>query len=178
MIYQIGPTAADFVATRPQRINNANIILPTTIPTRYALELIDDDQWAAIKQQLVPSNIPQKLYNDGSFPNSNLYLWGQPSAGLQLELYTWQLLSGYVALTDIVAFPPGYEEAVLYNLAVRLAPMFGSAALAQLPAIETLASNAKARIQTMNCESPLMSADPAATSGNGFLTRFNYMTGE
>src|ERR1017187_6810782 len=119
MIYNIGPTGADFVAVRPQKINNANIILTGTTTTRLPLDLLNDDQWAAIRQQTVQSNIPSALYDDGSYPNANLYLWGQPSIGLQLELFTWQLLTGFVNLTDPIIFPPGYEEAVLYNLSMR-----------------------------------------------------------
>lgn len=176
MIYQIGPTATDFVTTRPQKIKNANIILNTTPTTRIALTLIDDDQWAAIKQQQVQSNIPQVLYNDGSWPNSNLYLWGQPAAGLSIELYTWQLLTSIANLTDDVSLPPGYEEAILYNLAVRLAPMFDAMQKAQ--AIIPLAQAAKARIQTMNNESPLISSDAAAMGQSGIVTRFNVYTGE
>ena len=180
LLYTIGPTATDFITTRPQSIENANIILNYNVPpVRVPLQLLDDDQWASIKLQSVPNTIPQMLYNDGSFPNSNLYLWGQATAGLQLELYTWSLLTGFEALTDDVSFPPGYEEAILYNLAVRLAPMFGSPAAAALPQVSQLAQSAKKRIQSMNCKAVTMAADSAVMSVNKSSTasQFNIYTG-
>jgi hypothetical protein len=178
MIYTIGPTAADFITNRPQRIESANIILNYNAPPiRVPLELLDDDQWAAIKLQQVPSTIPQRLYNDGSFPNSNLYLWGQPTAGLQLELYTWQMLSGFTDLTTTVAFPPGYEEAIVYNLALRMGPLFGSPVAEILPVITTFAQDSKRKIQSLNCQAPIMAADEAVMSVNRAST-FNVFTGE
>lgn len=178
MIYQIGPSATDFVTTRPQRITNANIILNNVSPpTRTPLDIIDSDQWAAIRQQVIYSSIPQVLYNDNAYPNANLYLWGQPSANLQLELYTWNQLTQVVNLTDDVTLPPGYEEAVLYNLAVRMAPQMGDRAVTAMQAITPLANDAKARVKSMNNLTPKMVSDPAVMSGNGKETRFNVYTG-
>lgn len=176
--YTIGPVGADFTAPRPVRIQNANIILNDNVPpVRVPITLLDDDQWSAISLQLVPSTIPQKLYNDGSFPNSNLYLWGQPSSGLQLELYTWSQITGFTDYTDDFTLPPGYQEAVLYNLAVRLALTFGSAAVSSLSVISPLAQAAKARIQSLNCVTPVMSADQGIMGTNRAST-FNIFTGQ
>lgn len=178
MVYQIGPGAVDFDTVRPQKIKNANIILTNVSPnTRIPLDLLDDDQWASIRQQQVQSNIPSALYNDGSYPISNLYLWGQPQAGLQLELYTWSLLTGFPDIDQEVSLPPGYQEAVLYNLAVRMAPQMGTRALGALSVIQPLADAAKARVKAMNNQTPLMIADPAVRS-NTAKTRFNIYTGD
>jgi hypothetical protein len=43
---------------------------------------------------------PSVLYPDMAFPLMTLYLWGVPGSNLQLELYTWQQLQIFAALSD------------------------------------------------------------------------------
>ena len=53
-------------------------------------------------------------------------MWPAPSAhGYTLYLFTWTLIAQFTATTDPVAFPPGYQEALKYLLAIRLAAPFG-----------------------------------------------------
>lgn len=172
-VYTIGP-GGDFDDDRPQSIEEANIILNTVSPsTRQPLALLNDLQWSLIRVQNVPNTIPQALYNDGAYPLSNLYLWGYPTGNLQLELYTWQQLSQFTALTQTVSFPPGYEEAIMYGLSVRIAPMFG---VEVSPITTSMAQSSKAAIQRLNLPSPVMVADPAV-AGVGRASEWNYITG-
>ena len=172
--YTIGPSGT-FNAPRPQQIQNANIILTYLNPVvRVPLSLLTDAQWAAIKVQQIPNTIPQYLYNDGSYPLSNISLWGYPSLNQSLELYTWQALSTFTNLTDPVAFPPGYEEAIIYNLAVRLAPSYG---VQVDPSVSTMAIISYSNLRALNTPETLMVCDQAVM-GSGQKTAYNYMTGE
>ena len=88
--YTIGP-GGFFNAPRPQKIEQANIILAgTDPPTRQPLSLFDDNMWSQIRVQNVPYTIPQALYNDGGFPLSTLYLWGYPTG----ESSSWNFIPG------------------------------------------------------------------------------------
>jgi hypothetical protein len=113
----------DFRAQRPQLIERANIITSQQ-SIRYPLVLAGDLQWADIPLQEMPNTIPQILYNDRAFPVSTLYLWGQPMSGQVLELFTWTQVPYFLTITDVVLLPLQYFDALVLNLAVRLAPHF------------------------------------------------------
>jgi hypothetical protein len=126
MSYTIGQSSdpfesVDFPAPRPQLIDRANIL---TDSIRYPLALATDLQWADIGLQEMPDTIPQVLYNDRASPVSTLYLWGQPMSGQTLELFVWHQVPYVMAITDVVTAPMQYVDALVLNLAVRLAPHF------------------------------------------------------
>jgi hypothetical protein len=128
MTYTIGASAdpnivPDFDAPRPQGIEAANVVSPDGA-IRYPLAIATDLQWAKIGFPNSPGTIPELLYNDRGSPLSNLFLWGQPVPGYSLELFYWQLVPQFSSPDDQVLLPPGYEDALVLNLAVRLAPHF------------------------------------------------------
>ena len=45
-------------------------------------------------------------------------------SGDDLELFVWALVPQFTGLADVVLLPPGYEDALVLNLACRLAPHF------------------------------------------------------
>lgn len=78
------------------------------------------------------------------------------------------------ASLDTFTAPPGYWEALKYNLAVRQAPEMQDGEIP--PTVLAIAREALARIQGMNAPSPLLRADegmPRASRSN-----FNCRTGE
>lgn len=115
----------DFRAQRPQLIERANIISGSSeLAVTYPLGLATDLQWADIGVRQMPDSIPQILYNDRAYPVSTLYFWGQPASGQVLELFTWVQVPAFQNVTDVVLLPMQYEDALVLNLAVRLAPHF------------------------------------------------------
>jgi hypothetical protein len=127
--YTIGQSAdpfevVDFPAQRPQLIESANIIADPQQSLRYPLAVVTDLQWAKIGYQTLANSIPEVLYNDRAAPVSTLYLYGQPMSGQSLELYTWTQVPYFMTVTDAVLLPMQYIDALVLNLAVRLAPHF------------------------------------------------------
>jgi hypothetical protein len=65
------------------------------------------------------------LNYDAAYPDATIHLYPIPSGGT-LELWVWEQ---FTAIVDFVAtalaFPPGYLKAIVYNLAIDLAPLFG-----------------------------------------------------
>jgi hypothetical protein len=159
--YQMGPTAVapDFPAPRPVKIQAAGILINGM---EFPLDLLGDDEWEATALKSLVSSIPTALYNQGSYPNTALSLWPLPGAPYQLVLYTWQNIPAFATVNDQVSFPPGYAEALRYNLAVRLAIEFQRPLS---PAIADLATSSKAKIKRNNEQPPLMSCDPAILGG-------------
>jgi hypothetical protein len=70
-------------------------------------------------------------------------------SGLQVALYPWQPLAQFADLTTTVSFPPGYAEALRFNLAVRLAPEYGRPTP---PEVAAIARTSKAKIKIPNIE--------------------------
>jgi hypothetical protein len=116
---------ADFDVPRPQAISFANVIAANGAqPLRYPLALYTQQVWAGIVMQDLPDTIPQGIYNDRASPLSTIYVYGQPMASMSLELYTWHLVPQFQSESDGVFLPPGYDDALVLNLACRLAPHF------------------------------------------------------
>lgn len=172
-----GILTADFNAPRPQEIQQANIILTgSSAPLHRPLKPIGDQEWANIRIQEIWA-IPQKLYNDGAYPLSTLYLWPGPGdSTYELELYTWQALSTFASIDDAVTLPPGYDRALIYNLAVELSPRYPRAPMS--PLVMKTAIDSKAAIQRRNINPAPISCDPALMSSEGTRRSWNYLTGE
>ncbi len=159
--YTIGASAnpdviPDIDAPRPQAIEAANILSSLTQPVRYPLSIVTDLQWAEISMQDMPNSIPQMLYNDRAYPVSTLYLWGQPVAGYLLELFYWQLVPFFQTPDDQVFLPPGYDDALVLNLALRLAPHFQRATD---PNLREDARMSLMRLMSINAPRPIASTD-------------------
>jgi hypothetical protein len=152
--YTIGPTGT-FDTTRPQRIERANLI--TSTDARQHIEVVDVDRWAKVYTQNTQGQ-PDILYNDRGSPLSTLYFNYSPDANYQVELYQWKAFARFAAGgTDTITFPPEYEEAIVYNLARRLAAIAGK----QLdPEVRDIAaSSSLAEIEALNAPAPLMETD-------------------
>lgn len=169
-IYTMGGPGlgADFNVAAPQRITFANIIVTPSSGAVYRrkLELLTDQKWSAIAVQDIGGTIPKKLFSDYAYPLTSLYLWGQPLTNYQLELYIWQLIASFVATTDAVILPPGYEEAIIYNLAKRLAAQNPHDATITQQALD-LAVSSLADIESKNAPAPVLKVDGAINSAGG-----------
>lgn len=174
--YTIGP-GGNFNIARPAKIVTAVIKLnggPVRLTNPPIYITTDSAEWAMISLQAVPGCIPLFLYNDQDAPLSNLYLWPQDTGGDTLELNTWTALPAFTAVTDNVVLPPGYEDAIVNNLAVRAAGLYPKES-ALLPGVERLAELSLAAIQSRNAQLPKQTTDfPVRRSGAGY---FDWRTG-
>lgn len=177
--YFIGPTG-DFVAPRPISIHRANIVLTATSPEQHEhVHIMSDDEWAAKTITELPGGPwPYQLYNDGAVPDSKLYLFPFPTFPCDLELFTWLQLPEFAAVTDTVILPPGYEEAIVYNLAKRISAHYPLESKITPEALE-LARSSLADIESLNAPSPVMKVDGAIrAAGETRGTRWNYLTNQ
>jgi hypothetical protein len=159
--YAMGPTAVapDFPTTRPVKIQAAGILISGM---EYAMDIIGDDEWERIGMKSLGSSIPKALYNRGDWPNTTLSVWPVPSSPYQIIIYSYQNIQGFTDLNATVSLPPGYSEALRYNLAVRLAVELQRPLD---PAMAEMANGMKAKVKRSNVTSPLLSCDPAILGG-------------
>ncbi len=165
--YTIGP-GGDFDGPRPLWIKDANFLFPGNPTIRRHIHIADDHEWSRIVLQDIPGSLPYILYYDFAF-NAGLggiYLKGQPTDGYSLELFTWQQLpSGFVATTDVVILPDGYEELIVTNLALVAASLYPREAMLS-PLAPQNAARALSAVRTMNSRSPKMRSEAAHLGGS------------
>ena len=157
-----------FNIPRPPRIEGVSIIYLAnpSQPLEIPCQMLTKDQWAAIPVKNIQSTIPLQCWNDLSFPNMILNFWCIPSIVNNLALYCWNPLSFFPNLNTLLSFPPGYIEALVYPLAIRLAAEWTP----DLPipqALPPLAASAIAKIKSFNQPILNMKCDPILTNPRG-----------
>lgn len=135
-VYTLGPSG-DWNIERPMNINQSFLRLNAQVsgnpqqisfPSNTAdlpIAIANDAQWASIAVKQLSAVFPTILYDDGNFPLRNIYLYPIPNQTQVVALWLWQPLDNFQTLDEPVEFPPGYERAIIYNLAMDLAPEFG-----------------------------------------------------
>lgn len=165
--YTIG-TGGNFNVDRPVRIEAAGLITGTQ---EFPLELLTAERWQQVSLKSLAGR-PAALYNDGAYPLSTLSIYPVPSAADTLALYTWGTFAPFTATSETVAMPPGYADALRYELAVQLAAEWQ---LPLRPDVAMLASEKKAAIQRLNLPAPEMRCDSAVLGRGG---EWNIATGD
>jgi len=164
-----GVLTANFNGPRPIQLTAANIMYGTP-QIRRPLEILTYERWSQIRVQDQPGTIPWAIYDDYAYPLSTLYLYPQAVPGYLLELYMWQQVPAFVQITDLVVLPPGYEDALVLNLAVRLASQFQR----QIdPIVVRDAQLSMMRLESINAPKPIAETGFGCTSGY-----MNVYTGE
>ena len=153
--YTMG-AAGDLNTTRPSRIEDACFIRYNSIDT--PLQLLNFEGYAAIVDKTTQSNIPQYIFADMQNPLARLSFWPVPSsASAVAHIFSWKQLQQFAALTTALAMPPGYEEMLVFNLAVRWAgPEFGHVLSDE---VKGIAVQSKANIKRINAPAPIMRSE-------------------
>lgn len=110
-------------------------------------------------------------YSDNAYPDALATFFPPAQAGQQLVIYSWQRLSGFADQETLYSFPPGYVQAMRWNLAVQLAP--AARIYAKIPdvlydGITENATQSKFVIKRLNAPELLMRCDPGLTCGGNW----------
>lgn len=174
--YTIGPGGAINIP-RPTWIDQANLIIDTgaSTPTEIPIELFTDQRWQGIRQKTLTSSLSQGVWYDHAWTAGlgAIWPWPIPSTGTtQLVLYApGTAVSAFASLNTDYTFPPGYRDALHYNLAVRLAPLFGR----QLDGVVAqMAIDSLAKVKRANNRPRELVCDEALLRRGGY---FDYRTG-
>ncbi len=122
------------------------------------IEIITLDQWASIALKGFQSSILTQVWIDFGFPAHSLYFWPVPASAIPVVLYIPQQVAQFTATSNVLALPPGYQEALTFELALKLAAKFGAPIPQWLP---EAAADAKANIKSTNFEALDVSCDDA-----------------
>lgn len=160
--YTIGSGGAIDIV-RPDKIEAAGLILDVNAVPVYEkpIDVITDQRWRRIQQKDLENPLAQGVYFDHGWSAGlgRVYLWPIPSVGTTtLVLYSLVALTAFADLTTCYTFPPGYGEAIRYQLALRLARDFGG--LKDPETTTFLATTALARVKRGNIRPEEAALDP------------------
>lgn len=155
------------ITTRPMEIKKALI---RDGSTDYPVRMLTASEYADIKNKTLRA-IPHSAYDDGGYPLRTLKLFPVPSAANSLVLFTKRQLTEIASLSTSISLPPGYDEAIKYNLAIRLAPEYGRTVAGE---VALIAVESKASIKRSNHKPGFLKVDSAVRARGGF----NIITGE
>jgi len=172
-VYTYG-VGGNFNAPRPARIDRASIVSLTnpSQPLELPIDYYTNWDWQQVPVKNIQTTLPQAVYDDQGYPLRNLSFWPIPTVVVNTRLYVWTALSSFASLTTDNSYPPGYIEALRYNLAVRLmAEMPGGFDPVMAQTTAPLAIESLARVKSMNL--PLIEAFCDAAL-NDKSVRYNY----
>jgi hypothetical protein len=161
--YTLGPSAADWITTAaaPAAITGAGVVAGgVEIP----LSLLTADVWAGLGLKSLASSWPSGVWIQYGPALHTLNFWPVPSAALSVKLYGAQPIPRFSAQTDTVTLPPGYQEFLVYDLAIKSSSKFG----ADLPGwLATAWREARTRVKESNFRALESRCEPALTQRNG-----------
>lgn len=165
--YTLG-SGGDFAITRPGSIEKASVVIGgNEIP----IEVITFEQWAAISNKDLQSDIPQKLFYNPASPLGELNIWPKPSNTPVINIYLQKPVDKFSSINATVELPAGYENLLVYGTADMIAPEFGKELT---PRQLQILTETKADIMRKNTKPEYMVADPTGTE---HCRRFDIMTG-
>ena len=163
-------SAGNINTDRPVAIENAGLIVAGETLEHEIEVLHSMEQYASITDKTQASSIPNVLFYDPAFALGRIYLYPVPNAANTLVLYRWTPLTSIAAVGTNITYPPGYEEAFVSNLAIRLAAEGLGAARQE---IIMLARESLARIKTRNVRMPIMKSNYTGGNRGNYNIRTN-----
>lgn len=157
----IGPSMATITAQRPVWINQINFVNPGSSPEQEVpLGAMNADQYNAESIKQLQSSLPQQYFYQTEIAQTygSLFFWPQVTQSVKVYIYAPKGVDVPASLSDVVIGPPGYAEAFIYQLALRLCTPFSRPVPQLLPG---LAQQAWARMQRPNVAPGLLGVDPA-----------------
>jgi hypothetical protein len=157
--YTIG-YGGDWNTVRPTKIVDAYLTIQTgALPVDYPMQIIGYDDYNAIRLKTLSTNFPSYLYYEPSFPLASCYIYPICAVGNEtITLTSWKPLCLINDPTCYLELPPGYWEAIVFNLAIRIAEEYQFDIRTTTVA---LAQNALRIIKRMNQRTATLQTDTA-----------------
>lgn len=155
------PPANHIETARPEQIIAAFIRDPYN--TDYPQTFMDVDTFSRISRKTTVSR-PSRFYVRKGWPLNTILFESEPYQGDELHLEVVQPFSEYLStacLTDAVNLPPGYINALTYNLCIELADEWGKQVS---NAVAITAVNGKKMIKRSNYKNPKLFVDRALST--------------
>ena len=172
--YTLGP-GGDWNTTRPMAIEEAYCRLNSNTPQQLdiACQELTDAQYAGISVKNTTSTFPFAIYDNGNYPLRTIYVFPIGAAGNEMVLWLRQPLLDLSNIDLMIDYPPGYERAFRFNLAVELAAEFGKTVPEQVMGV---AQASRLELERLN-STPMYLRGDGGMSRSGRNRYFNWITG-
>lgn len=163
----LGPSGADVTMARPVWIDSAAYVVPSSSPAvESPIAVIRDPlAYAQISIKSLSSALPTDCFYQTSLDTAlgTLTFWPVVSQNVTIAIYTPQGIGVPATLDSVLTGPPGYQEAFLYQLAVRLLTPFGvpASSVPLLVGENGFAETAWRTIARVNLKPGTLTLDPA-----------------
>lgn len=149
--YEIG-TGATFDTARPKVIEQAFI---RDNDHDYPLRIRPISEYWGLSEKTT-KNMPIKLYYDPTYPKGTIYLYFTPSSAYSMHIVSQKPLLTYAAAPTEIVLPGDYEDALVLNLAIRMASRYGKATSGEL---QLSAKEALGNLRALNLAGQMKGVD-------------------
>ena len=141
--YTIGPSGS-LNTTRPVTIEAAWIL---DNGVSYDVRRIEEADYDALAVKTTSGVWPDRFLYRPTMPTGSLIVYPVPNASRTMKLVTRVPVLAFSASSDTVTLPPGWENALAFNLAIDLAPEYSTTASQE---VVDRARIYKAAVKTIN----------------------------
>jgi hypothetical protein len=114
----------------------------------YNLRPLTDTEYQAKASKNLTSDIPSEFLFTHTHPNATVTLHPIPTVANTMYLRVRVPFTAFSSATDTVTLPPGFEEAIAFNLTVLMHPEYPSVQLS--PVVASKAQTTLAGIKRLN----------------------------
>jgi len=162
-------SGGDISTARPNQVLGAYVLDSSGVT--HPVDIISEGQYRAISNKEASSR-PYSLFFHPSYPLAYIYLYPVPETAETLYLDSFKPFteSGSFGLTtDTLSFPVYYEEAMIFNLAIRLAPEYGRAVSSEVALVAKTSYTDLVILNAANQIEPVYVKIPASSPyGTGY----------
>ena len=154
---------------------NINTTRPIDVPSAYLrdansldypIQVIPQDQWDAIGQKTITSQIPDTLFYDSQYPLGIINIFPVPLLNYTVFFESIIQQTQFSNLSQTLVTPPGYLLMYIQNLQLQMISMGFPNLLAdkEYAMLIENASKSKANVKRMNIKEVIANYDPAIVS--------------
>jgi hypothetical protein len=143
--------------TRPVAVTGMYVLYGTV---SYPISMIDSNTYNSFGIKTIAA-IPQYCYYNPTFATGLFTFFPVPYAAMTAYVYVVRPLAGTLTLATDLVLPPGYEHAIVANLAKEICRPFGQQLTPDiiLHAKESMAKIKRANVQFIELKSPFSGND-------------------
>jgi hypothetical protein len=157
-LYTWGVPGGMIAHPRPLQVEGVVLRLTDQPDMEWPLTAYSQAEYQALAQKGMTSLYPQLWQYTPTYPLGELRMWPVPQQAHTLGLFPWVPLTRFASLDTELTFPPGYERALRFGLALDLAPEYDREASTALVGAFAQAFSA---IKRTNTVVPTLGMDPA-----------------
>lgn len=168
--FTVGATG-QLVVDRPISIESAFVVRDGI---SYPVRVVDNQLWDGIVYPATTGANTAYVFYEAQMPNGIVHVWPLCS-GVTLNMRVVNMVATFATLSTALVLPPGYEECLMANLAVRLSAQYPAGILS--PVTVQVAKSSLKVLQRKNNVVPTMLL-PGSVSGRiAGMSYANFLSG-